>query len=127
VTWQNVLTNPTRAIMIDELLAPRPLRLPFFLSMAVGLGLIAWLILAYRSHRGWSRGRMATVGVVGGVLLLGGAGAAFRQPMASGDAGPILGTLLTNMYRAFDYREEESTWKCAVAWSWPTRAAPAPR
>jgi len=106
LTWQNVLTNPTRAIMIDELLAPRALRLPFFLIMAVGLGLAAWVTLAY-SRRAWSRGRMATVGVVGAFLLLGGAGAAFRQPVGTGDAGPILGTLLTNMYRAFDYREEE--------------------
>jgi len=107
LTWHNVLTNPTRAIMIDELLAPRPLRLPFFLIMAAGLGLLAWTTLAYWSRRGWSPRRMATVGVVGGILLLGGAGAAFRQPVGSGDAGPILGTLLTNMYRAFDYREED--------------------
>jgi hypothetical protein len=106
LTWQNVLTNPTRAIMIDELLAPRALRLPFFLIMAVGLGLLVWVTLGY-SRLAWSRGRVATVGVVGGVLLLGGAGGAFRQPVGSGDAGPILGTLLTNMYRAFDYREEE--------------------
>ncbi len=105
--WHNVLTNPTRAIMIDELLAPRPLRLPFFMVMAVGLGLLAWVTLAYRSRQGWSRGRIATIGVAGAVLLLGGAGAAFRQPVGSADAGPILGTLLTNMYRAFDYREEE--------------------
>lgn len=107
LTWQNVLTDPTRAIMIDELPAPARLRLPFFLIMAFGLGLLAWTSLNYRSSSRWPRGRLAAAGVIGGVLLVGGGTAALRRSVGSGDAGPILGTLLTNMYRAFDYREEE--------------------
>ena len=107
LTWQNVLTNPTRQAMITELQAPARVRWPFLLLTAAGAGLLVWLGLRFRHGAPRPRLPVAAVGLVALVLVVAGSFLALRRPVGSSDAAPILERLLANMYRAFDYRAEE--------------------
>ncbi len=107
LTWHNVLTNPTRRALIEELEAPNRARWPFVGMAIIGVGLIVWLALNRGRALGFRRRGVVLVGLAGLALTIVGVGMALRQPIRSADAAPVLGRLLTNMYRAFDYRDEE--------------------
>ncbi len=110
LTWRNVLTNPTRRALIEELEAPALARWPFILMALLGAGLLVWLASSLRRAgrpSDASRRRVVLVGLAGVMLTAAGGVMALRSPVRSSDAAPILGRLLTNMYRAFDYRDEE--------------------
>jgi hypothetical protein len=108
LTWHNVLTNPTWGAMVEELAVTQRWRLPFFVIMAIGVALVAWLIAARWGGRGrQSTGTRAALGTAAALLIVAGGWGAFRTATDSDDGAPILGALLTNMYRAFDYRDDE--------------------
>jgi hypothetical protein len=113
--WKNFLTNPTTPGLVQPV--PPPARATLTVPIASALCAIAAITLAAVGWRGTSRGSWLVVGVVlvlavATVLLSPLARVRVPSPvggvrLVSGtEAGEIVGRLLGNVYRAFDYREE---------------------
>jgi hypothetical protein len=111
--WQNFLVNPTIPTIMAVITPPRPYtRLLPVVTWIGGLGFVGLLGLAgLRLAR--TRVVPRSVVVAAGVLLAGVAVAAraSRQAAVSDQrAGEIVGALLHNVYRSFDYREETAVY-----------------
>ena len=108
--WKNFLKNPTMPTLVD--IAPPPSTLQRAL---IGGGWLAALVLAaltFRRAVGAAKGRGSwmQVALPAAVLLViaGGTLAATRSASLSDDrAEEIISSLLTNIYRAFDFRDED--------------------
>jgi hypothetical protein len=108
--WRNFLKDPTMPTLVE--IAPPPSTLQ---RAAVWGGWLAVALLAVLTVRGASRaarGRTPWLRVVVPAILLlvvaGGVLAASTTAKISDDrAEEIVGALLTNIYRAFDYRDED--------------------
>jgi hypothetical protein len=104
--WQNFLTNPTLPSLAE--IAPPPT------ALERGLALLRWALAlgaaAFAAHWLATRARARRSGLAAGALALA-AAAAFAGSRAadlSGDrSGEIVAGLLHNVYRAFDFRDEE--------------------
>ncbi len=107
--WQNVLRNPTLPTLVE--LAPPPgfaVRLLGWAGWLFGaalLGVVAVQAGEAVRGRGFSRRALATAAAL---LALTGVSAGFALPARIDDdkAGEIVGALLHNVYRAFDFRDE---------------------
>jgi hypothetical protein len=112
--WQNFLTNPTIPALVDIKPAPTFGRMPVPLLSAL-CGLLFVGTLAGYARANARRGRLMLTGAV--LVVLG----AVSWPLARvpvpvpfvknavvsvGEAETIVSGLLTNVYRAFDYRDE---------------------
>jgi len=109
--WKNFLKNPTLPTLVD--VEPPPsllLRGAMYLSW---LGLAVFALLVIRSGVAAARGRGTWMRVVLAAALLvavaGGAFAATRSASITDQrAEEIVSALLHNVYRAFDFRDEET-------------------
>ncbi len=107
--WQNFLTNPTLPVLVDVTSPPRG-RL-VFLVLAVA-ALIGLAVLTGLHARGLIRGarpsRRVALTALSFVIILGvSVPATIRLGVSDDEAKEVLGTLLRNVYLAFDYRDEE--------------------
>ena len=108
--WQNFLKNPVLPTLVEIRRPPtgveRLLGLLRWLLFPLGVGFAAWLLL--RALRG-ELGRVAAASVASlAVAVSIGAFWAGRAATLSEDkAGNVVEGLLHNVYRAFDYRQEE--------------------
>jgi hypothetical protein len=110
LVWQNFLTNPTIPGLVE---VQTPSRGGAWAYLAVGVvGVIGLLVIGFRHGRGIFRGSRPswTVATVAVALI---AVVAFSIPRAmtasavsEEDAGAVVTSLLENIYRAFDYRDE---------------------
>jgi hypothetical protein len=108
--WQNFLKNPVLPTLVEIRRPPtsieRLLGLLRWLLLPLGIGLAVWLLI--RARRGELRrvaaaSAAAAAVVVGvGAFWIGGAAA-----LSEDRAGEVVEGLLHNIYRAFDYRQEE--------------------
>ena len=108
--WENFLKNPVLPTLVEIRRPPtaieRLLGLLRWLLLPLGIGLAAWLLLCAR--RG-DLGRIAaasaaTAALVAGIGAFWWGGAA---ALSDDKAGEVVEGLLHNIYRAFDYRQEE--------------------
>ncbi len=107
--WQNFLTNPTLPVLVDVTSPPRG-RL-VFLVLAVA-ALVGLAVLTGLHARGLIRGarpsRRVALTALSFVIILGvSVPATIRLGVSDDEAKEVLGTLLRNVYLAFDYRDEE--------------------
>lgn len=107
--WQNFLTNPTLPVLVDVTSPPRG-RL-VFLVLAVA-ALVGLAVLTGLHARGLIRGarpsRRVALTALSFVIILGASvPATIRLGVSDDEAKEVLGTLLRNVYLAFDYRDEE--------------------
>jgi hypothetical protein len=108
--WQNFLKNPVLPTLVEIRRPPtsieRLLGLLRWLLLPLGIGLAVWLLIrARRGELGWAAAASAAAAsvVVGvGAFWWGGAAA-----LSEDRAGEVVEGLLHNIYRAFDYRQEE--------------------
>ena len=107
--WKNVLKNPTLTTLVEIEPPPgllvRLLARAGWLFGAALLGVVA--VQAQGAVRGRGLSRRALVAAAA-LLILIGVSAGFALPARINDdkAGEIVGALLHNVYRAFDFREE---------------------
>jgi hypothetical protein len=108
--WQNFLKNPVLPTLVEIRGAPTALeRLLGWLRwvvVAASIGLVVWLLAAAR------RGdlRRATAGSAAVAVVALGLGAIWvgsAAVLSNERGGEVVGGLLHNIYRAFDYRDEE--------------------
>jgi len=117
LTWQNFLTNPTLPALIEIPAPPTTGRLRVPVLTLILLGLLAVMFLRAR-HRLEPRPRwwlVALVTILIGAVLLAPVmqvsvpfPLAKTTPMEIVDTDGVVSGLLTNVYRAFDFREEEA-------------------
>jgi hypothetical protein len=107
--WRNFLTNPTLPVLVDVTTPPRG-RLVFgFVALVSLIGLVFliarhWQVVATRSRPP----RRVLMAAVSFLILLGvSVPATIRLGVSDDEAQQVLGTLLRNVYLAFDYRDEE--------------------
>ncbi len=108
--WKNFLTNPTMPTLVD--VEPPPSRLTRGLTglswcalLAVGVILVGEVRKASRGHGSWRRVAAPALVLF---IAIGGAIAATRSSLVTDQrAEEIVTALLHNVYRAFDFREEE--------------------
>jgi hypothetical protein len=109
--WKNFLKNPTVLGQLVDVQAPSAgRRLPLLLAaILAALGLAG---LLFRYGGGALRGRMPSRPVIAATLALvlisvaAGRGAVTAGRVSDNDAEAIVGALLRNTYKAFDFREE---------------------
>ncbi len=118
--WQNFLTHPTIPAMVAVKPPPAPWRitLPLISSVcgAIILGLCLTIGLKVKAERRWPRGLLAgcSAALVCGALSLPYVPVSFAIPIPGSrtiepqQAREVLGDLLHNIYRAFDWREERA-------------------
>ncbi len=118
--WQNFLTNPTIPAMVAVTPPPAPLRITLpMISSVCGvmiLGLCVAIGRKVKAERRWPRGLLAgcCVALICGALSLPYTRASFAipipgsRPIEQQQAREVLGDLLHNIYRAFDWREESA-------------------
>jgi hypothetical protein len=109
LVWQNFLVNPTIPGLV-EVGKPPQRNLP--LAAVAVLAGVAFAFLVLRYGRGAFRGQRPSwplIGAAGALALI----VAFAAPLAlrsavvsDEESGEIVGDLLRNVYRAFDYRDE---------------------
>lgn len=107
--WQNFLRHPTLPTAVD--VGSPPLVPPRMVALASGSGLLLSLLLGLRllsaARRGETPSRrifaLAGLLVTGGLVLM---VLAFRARLDDARAEQVVGALLHNVYRAFDFREE---------------------
>jgi hypothetical protein len=109
--WQNFLTNPTMPTLVEVEAPPSPWRR--WLGMAGLLGLVGLIALAARHGRQSLAGQLPSLSVMAvavALLILVAAGSyqTFWASSLSDEAaeGVVL-ALIDNVYRAFDYRDED--------------------
>jgi len=107
--WQNFLTNPTLPVLVDVTSPPRG-RLVFLLVAVAAL--VGLAVLTGLHGRGLIRGarpsRRVALTALSFVIILGvSVPATIRLGVSDDEAKEVLGTLLRNVYLAFDYRDEE--------------------
>jgi hypothetical protein len=115
--WQNFLTNPTLPTLVQIPPPPRMGRLHLPVASLILLGGLAWLLVRRRRRAG-PRPRwwfVALGGLLIGVVLLAPViRVAVPFPLSSStdltavDTDGVVSGLLTNVYRAFDFRDEEA-------------------
>ena len=108
--WQNFLTNPTVPGLV-EVQAPRAGGGLWFGIIAVlaGIALAAVVVSAGKRIRGGARPTWGTIAIATGlvvVVVLGGSRSLSSSRVADEDAAAIVESLLKNVYRSFDYRDE---------------------
>jgi hypothetical protein len=118
--WQNFLTNPTIPAMVAVTPPPAPLRitLPMISSVcgAIILGFCVAIGRKVLAERRWPRGLFAgcSAALVCGALSFPYTRVSFAIPIPGSrsiepqQAREVLGDLLHNIYRAFDWREESA-------------------
>jgi hypothetical protein len=108
--WENFLKNPELPTLVEIRRPPtsveRLLGLLRWLLLPLGFGLAAWLLI--RARRG-EMGRMVAASVASAAVVAGIGAFWWGGAVALSDqkAGEVVGGLLHNIYRAFDYRQEE--------------------
>jgi hypothetical protein len=109
--WQNFLKNPTSSMLAE--VTPPPSLSPRVLRMAgAGLALPAALLLLWQGSRALrGRGaarRLLAIGAIGALAATLMLVAAHRTRVDETRAREILGALLHNVYRSFDFYEESA-------------------
>ncbi len=107
--WRNFLTNPTLPVLVDVTSPPRG-RLVFLLLALAALAGLA--VLTGKHGRAWASGsrpsRRVALTAFSLLIILGvSVPATLRLGVSNDEANQVLGTLLRNVYLAFDYRDEE--------------------
>ena len=108
--WQNFLKNPVLPTLVEIRRPPtgveRLLGLLRWLLLPLGIGLAVWLLI--RARRG-ELGRVAAASAAAAAVVVGVGAFWWGGAAALSDdrAGEVVGGLLHNIYRAFDYRQEE--------------------
>ena len=109
LVWQNYLTNPSRPVLaaVD---APGGGSIPLPLISVVLVGVLLTGVITRRPRR--HRAAILSVLLVAAVATLPLARVEVPVPFGSGvpseaESGQVVGALLTNVYRSFDYRQEE--------------------
>ncbi len=107
--WRNFLTNPTLPVLVDVTSPPRGRLVFLLMALAALVGLAA---LTWEHGRAWIRGsrpsRRVTLTAASLVIILGvSIPATIRLGVSDDEAQQVIGTLLRNVYLAFDYRDEE--------------------
>jgi hypothetical protein len=107
--WQNFLTNPELPTLLSLAAPPsllaRSMTLVRWPLAAVGSVVMAWLLLGAR-RRGRSVRTRAAVAALAVVAAAGSFWLGRGARLSDEIAGEVVGGLLHNVYRAFDYREE---------------------
>ncbi len=110
LTWTNYLTNPTIPGMVEVAAPPRPSPLRMGLAALLVLGFVGGgAVIVLRLIRD----QFVPLAAVAVVVLFGAGSAAvvpglIGQPSLSEEAtADVLGGILMNVYRSFDFREEE--------------------
>lgn len=111
LTWENFLKNPTMPTLVD-IVAPREKR-PFLLALALaGIGGLGFLVVrqtraVLRRQFPWSKVLPAALALVL-LIAISGAQMARSGRVKRDEAQTIVTGLLRNVYRAFDFRGEET-------------------
>jgi hypothetical protein len=107
--WQNFLTNPTLPVLVDVTSPPRGRLVFLVLAVAALVGLAVLTGLHARDLiRGARPSRRVALTALSFVIILGvSVPATIRLGVSDDEAKEVLGTLLRNVYLAFDYRDEE--------------------
>ena len=107
--WQNFLTNPTLPVLVDVTSPPRGRLVFLVLAVAALVGLAVLTGLHARDLiRGARPSRRVALTALSFVIILGASvSATIRLGVSDDEAKEVLGTLLRNVYLAFDYRDEE--------------------
>ena len=117
--WKNFLTNPTLPTLVPIPPPPRMGRLHLPVASLILLGVLVWLLVRWRRvglrPRWWL---VALGGLLSGAVLL---APVIRvsvpfplnrtTDLATVDTEGVVSGLLTNVYRAFDFREEEAIYE----------------
>jgi hypothetical protein len=108
--WQNFLTNPTVPGLVEVQDPPAGGGLWFVIAAALaGIAVVAVVVRAAKSTRGGRRPSWITIAVAAGlvmVVVFAGARTFSSSRVSDEDAAAIVESLLENVYRAFDYRDE---------------------
>jgi len=114
LAWHNFLTNPTLPTLVEVPPAPTTgrVRLPL-LTLLMGLTAVTCWILAARRHRRglvlWGVGLVLVGILLFPVLRVSLPVPGLRSlPVADVDCEGVVAGLLTNVYRSFDFRDEEA-------------------
>ncbi len=107
--WKNFLTDPTLPILVDVTSPPRGRQVFSLIALAALVGLA---LLTGHHGRAWILGsrpsRRVALTALSFVIILGvSISATIRLSVSNDEAKQVLGTLLRNVYLAFDYRDEE--------------------
>jgi hypothetical protein len=114
LTWQNFLTNPTTRALVSITAAPRTGRLPVPLLSVMCVVLFVGILVRYAragERPRWLAGAVGILAIVA-VVMWPQARVAVPVPfvkmsaVSPDDATSIVSGLLTNVYRAFDFRDE---------------------
>ena len=107
--WQNFLTNPTLPVLVDVTSPPRGRLVFAFVAVVAIVGLALLTVRQWRAVMAGSRPpRRVVLTALSFVIMLGvSIPAAIRLGVSDDEAEQLLGTLLRNVYLAFDYRDEE--------------------
>ena len=106
--WQNFLKNPVLPTL-EVIVAPPSTvaRVMLYLRWLLLAGAMVFLIRLLYALRGEDSGRGAFYGLAGAVLVTAAAFYLGQQAVVSDERGQeIVGSLLHNVYRAFDFRDE---------------------
>lgn len=118
LTWENYLKNPTIPAFLEVATPPQPKVLSISMISIVCLVIIAGSWLRYARKRDTKTDSSPFVGTL--LLLVVATAANFwppltlkipleqRQPLADSAGGAVTYSLLHNIYRAFDFRDEET-------------------
>ncbi len=112
LVWQNFLTNPTVPALVD-VQTPRASRVPLPVLSAVSIVLFSvagarFLRRRSRAVMGWSAAILAVLAAVMWPFARVGVPVGTRARVSEESAAKVVGALLTNVYRAFDFREENA-------------------
>lgn len=107
--WQNFLTNPTLPVLVDVTSPPRGRLLFGFATLASLFGLSFLVVRHWRTIATRSRPPRRVLATALSLLLVFAVSvpAGIRLGVSDDEAQDVLGTLLRNVYLAFDYRDEE--------------------
>jgi hypothetical protein len=108
--WQNFLTNPTVPGLVEVQAPPAGGALGFgIVAVLAGIALLAVIVGAGKRARQGGRPSWGAIALTTGLLVvvvLAGSRTVSSSRVADEDAAAIVESLLENVYRAFDYREE---------------------
>jgi hypothetical protein len=111
--WRNFLVNPTIPTMVGVITPPRPymrlLRPAAWVGVLGFLWLVAWAGLRMARMKTVPIAQIVAAGAVfGGVVICFEVGQ--RSTVSADQSGEIVGALLHNVYRSFDYRQESAVY-----------------